>query len=34
MFVALMLSWVFGELDGTLIVAPEAGRMLLPKSKL
>jgi hypothetical protein len=23
-FVALMLNWVFGELDGTLIVAPKA----------
>jgi hypothetical protein len=31
---ALMLNWVFGELDGTLIVAPKAGRMLLLESKL
>jgi hypothetical protein len=30
----LMLNWVFGELDGTLIVAPKAGRMLLLESKL
>jgi hypothetical protein len=30
----LMLNWVFGELDGTLIVAPKAGRMLLLKSKI
>jgi hypothetical protein len=33
-FVALMLNWVFGELDATLIVAPKAGRMLLLESKL
>jgi hypothetical protein len=33
-FAALMLNWIFGELDGTLIVAPEGGRMLLLKSKL
>jgi hypothetical protein len=33
-FVALMLNWVFGELVGTLIVAPKAGRMLLLESKL
>jgi hypothetical protein len=34
LFVVLMLNWVFGELDGTLIVAPNAGRMLLLESKL
>jgi hypothetical protein len=33
-FVALMLNWVFGELDGTLIVTPKAGQMLLLESKL
>jgi hypothetical protein len=32
--VALMLNWVFGEIDGTLIVAPKAGRMLFLESKL
>jgi hypothetical protein len=31
---ALMLNWVFGELDGTLIVSPKAGQMLLLESKL
>jgi hypothetical protein len=25
--VALMLNWVFGELDGTMIVAPKASQM-------
>jgi hypothetical protein len=34
MFVVLMLNWIFGELDGTLIVAPEGGWMLLLESKL
>jgi hypothetical protein len=33
-FVALMFNWVFGDLDGTLIVTPKAGRMLLLESKL
>jgi hypothetical protein len=33
-FATLMLNWVFGELDGTLIVTPKAGRMLLLESKL
>jgi hypothetical protein len=33
-FVALMLKWVFGELDGTMIVAPKASRMLLLEAKL
>jgi hypothetical protein len=33
-FVALMLKWIFGELDGTLIVALEGGQMLLLESKL
>jgi hypothetical protein len=31
---ALMLNWVFGELDGTLIVARKDDRMLLLESKL
>jgi hypothetical protein len=31
---ALILNWVFGELDGTLIVAPKDGWMLLLESKL
>jgi hypothetical protein len=30
----LMLKWVFGELDGTLIVTPKAGQMLVLESKL
>jgi hypothetical protein len=30
----LMLNWVFGELDGTLIFAPKAGQVLLLESKL
>ena len=29
-----MLKWIFGELDGTLIVTPKGGRMLLLESKL
>jgi hypothetical protein len=33
-FSMLMLNWVFGELDGTLIVAPKVGQMLLLESKL
>jgi hypothetical protein len=33
-FYTLMLKWVFGELDGNLIVAPKAGQMLLLESKL
>jgi hypothetical protein len=33
-FVAPMLNWVFVKLDGTLIVAPKDGRMLLLESKL
>jgi hypothetical protein len=32
--IALMLNWVFGEIDGTLIVAPNDGRMLLLEYKL
>jgi hypothetical protein len=32
-FVALMLNWVFGEIDGTLIFAPKVGRALLLESK-
>jgi hypothetical protein len=30
----LMLNWVFFELDGTLIVTPKAGWMLVLESKL
>jgi hypothetical protein len=33
-FSTLMLNWVFGDLDGTLIVAPKAGWILLLESKL
>jgi hypothetical protein len=33
-FVALMLNWIFGELDGTLIVTLEGGWLLLLESKL
>jgi hypothetical protein len=33
-FSTLMLNWVFGELDGTLIVTPKAGQMLVMESKL
>ena len=33
-FAMLMLNWVFRELDGTLIVTPKDGRMLLLESKL
>jgi hypothetical protein len=33
-FVSLMLSYIFGKLDGTLIVSIEGGRMLLLESKL
>jgi hypothetical protein len=33
-FVASMLNWVFGDLNGTLIVAPKVGWMLLLESKL
>jgi hypothetical protein len=33
-FSTLMLNWVFGKLDGTLIVTPKAGRMLVLESKL
>jgi hypothetical protein len=33
-FVALMLNWIIGELDGTLIITSEGGRMLLLESKL
>jgi hypothetical protein len=29
-----MLNWVFGELDGTLIVTPKSGQMLVLESKL
>jgi hypothetical protein len=30
----MMLNWFFGELDGTLIFTPKAGRMLVQESKL
>jgi hypothetical protein len=30
----MMLNWVFGEIDGTLIVMPKVAQMLLLKSKL
>jgi hypothetical protein len=30
----LMLNWVFGELDGTLIFTPKAVRMMVLESKL
>jgi hypothetical protein len=33
-FAALMLNWVFGKLDGTLIVTPKSGWMLVLESKL
>jgi hypothetical protein len=33
-FATLMLNWVFGKIDGTLIVTPKAGRMLLLESQL
>jgi hypothetical protein len=33
-FSTLMLNWVFGTLDGTLIVTPKVGRMLVLESKL
>jgi hypothetical protein len=33
-FVALMLNWIFGEFDVTLIIAPMGGWMLLLESKL
>jgi hypothetical protein len=33
-FVAVMLNWIFGDLDGTLIVAPEGGWMILLEFKL
>jgi hypothetical protein len=32
-FSTLMLSWIFGKLDGTLIVTPMGGWMLLLESK-
>ena len=33
-FFTLMLNWVFGDIDGNLIVTPKAGRMLVLESKL
>jgi hypothetical protein len=33
-YVVLMLKYIFGELDGTLIVTQEGGWMLLLESKL
>jgi hypothetical protein len=32
--IVLMLNWVFEKLDGTLIVTPKAGWMLLLDTKL
>ena len=32
--VSLLLKWVFGEIDGNLIVARKASQMLLLESKL
>ena len=32
--VEMMFNWVFGDLDGTLIIAPKDGRMLFLESKL
>jgi hypothetical protein len=32
--VVLMLNWVFGEINGTLIVAPKSGWMIVLESKL
>jgi hypothetical protein len=34
LFSTLMLNWVFGELDGTLIFTLKVGRMLLLESKI
>jgi hypothetical protein len=28
-FVVLILRWIFGDIDGTMIVAPKDGQMLL-----
>jgi hypothetical protein len=33
-FFSLILNWVFGKLDGTLIVTPKVGRIMLLESKL
>jgi hypothetical protein len=33
-FVALILNWIFGEIDGTLIFTPKGGQMLLLEAKL
>jgi hypothetical protein len=33
-FAMLMLNWVFGKLDGTLIVTPMSVQMLVLESKL
>jgi hypothetical protein len=33
-FFVLMSNWDFGELDGTLIVTPKDGHMLLLESRL
>jgi hypothetical protein len=33
-FVALLLKWIFGDFDGTLIVTLEGCQMLLMESKL
>jgi hypothetical protein len=34
LYVVLMLNYIFGELDGTLIVTQEGGWMLFLESKL
>jgi hypothetical protein len=33
-FVVVMLNWIFGKLDGTLIVSPKGIQMLLLEDKL
>jgi hypothetical protein len=33
-FVLMMLKWIFGDLDGTMIVVQKGGRLLLLESKL
>jgi hypothetical protein len=33
-FDPLMLKWIFGELDGTLIVVTKGGQMLLLEAKI
>jgi hypothetical protein len=33
-FVVMMVKWIFGKLEDTLIFAPEGGQMLLLESEL